>query len=166
MSDNSLGYVRVLKQLYSPILEAIKDENVKKYSQLLVQLFVALMERIMQDKCNNLLIIDVERHTKLFLNILCKLEEYYYDAPHDDEDKGWKYKVETTSNLVGLLNIPSLMKDFGPLCLFWEGGYQGEGILRDIKPLVKQGTHKPYFAKNLMTKYYIDQFLQYLLNVD
>lgn len=58
------------------------------------------------------------------------------------------------------------MKDFGPLCLYWEGGYRGEGILRDIKALVKQGTYKPYFAKNLMTKYYIDRFLQYLLNVD
>ena len=45
-------------------------------------------------------------------------------------------------------------------------GHKGGGILRDIKPLVMQGVHKKYFARNLMTKYYLDRFLQKLLEVD
>lgn len=34
-----------------------------------------------------------------------------------------------------LLNIPELMKEYGPMKNLWEGGVRGEGALRDFKPL-------------------------------
>ena len=46
------------------------------------------------------------------------------------------YKMDNTSNLHGLLNLPEQIKKFGPLRMYWEGGYKGEGILRSLKPLM------------------------------
>ena len=58
------------------------------------------------------------------------------------------------------------MRLHGPLRMCWEGGFKGEGILRYLKPMVKQGTHKITFAKNLLQKYCQDDFLQKKLNLD
>ena len=77
-----------------------------------------------------------------------------------------KLRMETTSNLSGLLNITTFMKYYGPLRLYWEGGYKGEGLLGCVKPLVTQGTHKLNFAKNIMTMYYKNIFLQIILDLD
>ena len=58
------------------------------------------------------------------------------------------------------------MKEYGPLKIYPEGGYKGEGILRYVKPIITQGTHKANFAKNLMMKYYMDRLLQNILEMD
>ena len=41
----------------------------------------------------------------------------------------------TSYNYVCLLNLPDIMKEFGPLPNLWEGGGQGEKVLSKLKPL-------------------------------
>ena len=158
VSENTLGYVRIMKLLYSNILDELKNDKIRKLSKQVIQSWVSVVARVMQDAVDNELLSDIDRHVKNFLTILCKLEQ--------EVDSGNKHKIETTSNLAGLLNITTFMKEVGPLRLYWEGGYKGEGLLRYIKPLVKQGIHKPTFAKNLFNKYYSDRFLQLVLGLD
>ena len=91
-------------------------------------------------KITNEKILDIGRHVKLFLSLLCAVQEE--TNKHVTEAK--KLKVETTSNLSGLLNLKSYMEDYGPLRLYWEGGYKGEGLLRYLKPMIRQ-VHKTNF---------------------
>jgi hypothetical protein len=42
-----------------------------------------------------------------------------------------------SSNFVALLNLPKAMQRFGPPRELWEGGPRGEGILRELKPLIR-----------------------------
>ena len=49
--------------------------------------------------------------------------------------------MENTSNLHGLLNLPDQIRSYGPLRIWWEGGYKGKGILRSIKPLISHGVY-------------------------
>ena len=82
------------------------------------------------------------------------------------EDNGQKFKMETTSNLCGLRNLIEFMREYGPLRLYWEGGYRGEGILRYVKPMITQGTYKSTFSENGIRRYYKDRFFQTILNFD
>ena len=41
------------------------------------------------------------------------------------------------SNYLSLLNLPEQMKEFGPLRLYWEGGWKGEGIIQELKSLIR-----------------------------
>jgi hypothetical protein len=68
----------------------------------------------------------------------------WYLLTHDTLDKtirGGKDKADIIAkyNYMCLMNIPGMMKMFGPLRLLWEGNYRDEGILRFIKPLITQG---------------------------
>jgi hypothetical protein len=74
-----------------------------------------------------------------------------------------KRKINSTSNLTSLLNIPDFMREYGPPRLYWEGGYKGEGILRRVKPVVTQGTHMPWFATAALQRYYNEKSLGSLL---
>ena len=58
------------------------------------------------------------------------------------------------------------MKECGPLRLYWEGSFKGEGLLQYVKPMVKQGTHKSTFAKNTLTAHHKDRFFQTVLRID
>ena len=134
----------------------------KKYAKQLVQALVAMTSRIMQPKMTEELIDDIDRHVKIFLSTICMLQK----ETNKFVSKEKRLKVETTSNLSGLLNLKSYIRDYGPLRLYWEGGYKGEGLLRFIKPMVKQGVHKSTFAQNLLTNFYKDRFLQILIDLN
>jgi hypothetical protein len=157
VSENTLAYARAIKSTYC-ILYEIKDKDVRELSFMLIQSWIAVVSRIMQDAVDDDLIQSLERHIKIFLSVLCDVELAL--------DKKQKMKIDTTSNINSLLNICSHMKEYGPLRLFWEGSFKGEGLLQYVKPMVKQGTHKSTFAKNTLTAYYKDRFLQTVLRVD
>ena len=63
------------------------------------------------------------------------------------EDK--KPLVVSCSNFLTLMNIPSMLENFGPLRLLWEGGVHGEAFVRFIKPYLKFGLREN-FATNAM----------------
>ena len=99
----------------------------------------------------------------MFLSALRDMENCYCL----DESKK-KNMFETTPNLNGLLNLPDFMREYGPLCLYWEGGFIGEGIIKYVKPCVTQGTYKSSFASNALKRYYKEKIYQTLtsINVD
>ena len=80
------------------------------------------------------------------------------DKSYTDEEYIKKIKMETTSNLCGLRNLVEFMRAYGPLRLYWEGGYKGEGILRYVKPMITQGTYQSSFSENAVRRYYKDRF--------
>ena len=45
-------------------------------------------------------------------------------------------------------------------------GYKGEGLLRYLKPMIRQGVHKTNFSKKLLNTFYKDRFLQIVVNVN
>ena len=57
-------------------------------------------------------------------------------------DKGEKPIWITKSNYLSLLNLPDQMKEFGPLRLYWEGGWKGEGIIQELKSIIRDGLKK------------------------
>ena len=77
-----------------------------------------------------------------------------------------KRKIQTVTNLVSLLNLPNQMRTFGNLRDYWEGGYRGEGILRELKSYITQGTHQPWFAKCALRKYYQTKTMKMIVNGD
>ena len=50
-------------------------------------------------------------------------------------------------NFQSLLNLPETIKLFGPLSNLWEGGNNGEGILRFVKPRINT-IHSPRWQVN------------------
>jgi hypothetical protein len=155
ISENDLVYARMFKSIYS-YLDEIRVDDLRDISTTLVQTWVAVVSRLMQNKVNDELIESTERHIKLYVSTLCDLEVAL--------DKNKKVKLSTTSNLNALFNLYSIMKNYGPTRLYWEGGYKGEAMFQDIKPLITQGTHKPTFSKNALLKYYKHRFITKIMN--
>ena len=69
---------------------------------------------------------------KIFLTLFERMDSGLRDA---SKDPTWV----TSYNYVCLLNLPMLMEKFGPLRNLWEGGFQGEGLLRFVKPEIGMG---------------------------
>ena len=55
------------------------------------------------------------------------------------------------------------MRQHGSPRDYWEGGYRGEGVIKELKPLVKQGTYHPWFAKTTIEKYYKNKTMKMLM---
>lgn len=66
------------------------------------------------------------------------------------QDERKKPKVITASNYLTLVNLPNMMRRFGPLREFWEGMFCGEGFVRCLKPYLRYG-QRCNFAVNAMT---------------
>jgi hypothetical protein len=95
----------------------------------------AIISRIMTESVTNEFVLDVERHIKIFLSMFTRLEGKL--------DPGQKMPSWISSyNFSSLLNIPEAMRMYGPLRNLWEGGYQGEGILRYVKPEASYGMRR------------------------
>jgi hypothetical protein len=88
--------------------------------------------------------LSVERSVRLFLT---------YFADMDDK---LKRKSEVPSwlssyNFLSLLNLPDIIREYGPLRLIWEGGSMGEGFLRFVKPNMGRGLRKGWERSTLQT---------------
>ena len=55
---------------------------------------------------------------------------------HKDSSKS-KPSWTASSNFPALLNLSSQIKKFGPPRSIWEGGEPGEGVVKQLKPLVR-----------------------------
>lgn len=78
--------------------------------------------------------MDSDHHIKLFLSIFTQLDDINIcfntakqNKVNNNKNVMKKRKVNTTSNLTSLLNIPDFMRQYGPLRLYWEGEYKGGG---------------------------------------
>ena len=65
------------------------------------------------------------------------------------------------SNYLSLLNIPTQMKLYGPMRLYWEGGYRGEGIIQEVKGIINHGLITGW-QKHTMKRFYSYRALKLL----
>jgi hypothetical protein len=70
--------------------------------------------------------------------------------------------VVSQFNNLCLLNLPETMSLYGPLRNIWEGGFRGEGLLKMVKPLVRQGL-KGNWHFNLLRNFLIHKSFDSLL---
>jgi hypothetical protein len=103
---------------------------------------------------------DAEQHIKIFLSSVDRLDKSLHFAAaagsgtasadnandagsgtgsHAKKEKSWWWFGFT--NYMCLLNIPKLMRLFGPLVLYWEGAGMGEKYLQEVKYLINDGSH-------------------------
>ena len=192
VSDNYLGYCKIVKWLYHPIYklkETIYDEptsDVKNWSlkmcnewlrehklddqgrvydlrvtiseyksgskkDLLANLkansridrntdvicvfigsMLSMISIIMRSKIDTETPIAMKREIKLFLSNINIIQELL-SSKKNNEKPIWLKKY----NFQSLLNLPKALIQFGPLVKLWEGGNQGEGYLRYVKPRIR-----------------------------
>ena len=78
-------------------------------------------------------IINLEALTRKFLILYDRMDKSMKAAKNGKP--GWI----TQYNFMSLLNIPDVMRNYGSMRNLWEGGEEGEGILRIVKPEIKIG---------------------------
>jgi hypothetical protein len=88
----------------------------------------AMIARVMADAVTDESICDVDCHIKKFLTSFHKMDQAMLQ-------QGNKLTWITSYNFICLTNIPQVMHQFGPVRNLWEGGDQGEKIIRVLKPL-------------------------------
>ena len=87
----------------------------------------AMVSRLMTPSVTTEHIVDIERHIKIFLS---SFETFDANMRADKDKPTWI----SSYNFICLLNLPDVIREFGPLRNLWEGGGQGEKFLRLVKP--------------------------------
>ena len=94
-------------------------------------------------------IVDQEYYSSLLKRIMLFLSML------DKVDQGFRVDESSvprwisTYNWICLMNLPEMVRMFGPIRLLWEGGWKGEGFVRLIKPLITNGFHKNWQSVTL-----------------
>ena len=131
--------------------------DVDNIMNLIVSL-CTMISTMMQTEINETIIKKSEISVRIYLNMV----EVVNSKLRDLGDKPiWISK----SNFMSLLNLPKQMKQFGPLRLYWEGGWKGEGIIQEIKCLIRDGLKKNWCANTLKRLYNMRAF-DYMLEVN
>jgi len=87
--------------------------------------------------------IELERTIRVFLTRFADLEENLVNI---NALPSWL----TCFNCLSLLNLPDIIRLYGPIRNIWEGSWVGEGFLRFAKPAVKHGLRK-FWQRSTMT---------------
>ena len=90
VSNNTLRHVHVMKHLCFIPLDDVPDDNVRMHAELMVQLFIAMTARVMQDTVDKTTIADTDRHVGSFLTVTCELQRA---ANKDGKQKNSKWKL-------------------------------------------------------------------------
>ena len=93
----------------------------------LVSAMFLMVRSVMVKSCGNDEVKEAERCIKLFLTRLVQFEKLMITD-------GNKARWISSYTFPCLLNIPDIMREFGPMRNYWEGGIKGEGFLRFLKP--------------------------------
>ncbi|KAL7570593.1 hypothetical protein ACA910_017644 [Epithemia clementina (nom. ined.)] len=97
-----------------------------------------------------------------FLSCYAKVEQDLQTS----EDSHEKSSLLTSYNFMSLLNLPDVVRQFGPLCNIWKGGgTQGEGFLRYAKREMSMELRNNW-QKQLLTRIYKGKSLAMLLSAD
>ena len=141
VSENYLGYSRLIKWYYLPNKLPIKRHEKCKDAQKKLCLFhkmtgslYSMLAVILARKTNHLHIIKTDRNIKLFLSNLDRFQRHLEAQKDDEIEKSFKPIWLSKYNFQSLLNIPECMRNYGPSINYWEGSLRGEGYLRHVKP--------------------------------
>ena len=139
-----------------PPLISTDDVNMQHATNLITSM-VCMISHVMTKMTCPELILEVEHVIKIYLTMVHKFDL----AIRKDETK--KYTWVRKSNYLSLLNIPTQMSLYGPLRLYWEGGYRGEGIIQEIKGIINNGLIIGW-QKHTMKRFYSYRALKLLNN--
>ena len=87
--------------------------------------------------------VELERTIRVFLTLFADLEETLANA---NSLPSWL----SSFNCLSLLNLPDIVRLYGPIRNIWEGSWVGEGFLRFAKPAVNHGLRK-FWQRSTMT---------------
>ena len=87
-----------------------------------------MISRLMQKTYTSEFIDITESYIKMFLSYLDKWNSYFRSTTTQPI---WI----SSYSFLNLLNLPNMMREYGPIRNFWEGSELGEGYLRVVKPL-------------------------------
>ncbi len=80
-----------------------------------------------------------DRLIKIFLSIYSRIEQMIRSAEGSDSSTKQKADWVRHYNFTSLLNLPDIMREFGPLRNLWEGGECGEKFIRRSKDAISNG---------------------------
>ena len=125
-------------------------ENVER----VVSSLSSLVSLVMQEATDDSHLWELDRAVKLFL---AHIETV------DADLRGAKEKplIVSSPNFLSLLNLPAVIRKYGPVRLYWEGGGMGEGILKEVKACYS-GCYENWPLLT-MTKFYQSRSLQTIL---
>jgi hypothetical protein len=139
-------YYQQLQQAGEPLPNIIEEpagpvRDVLLTLESLDDMIAVLMVESIQ---NDSYYLSVERSVRIFL------------THFSDMDQKLKRKSEVPSwlssyNFLSLLNLPDIIREYGPLRLIWEGDSMGEGFLRFVKPNMGRGLRKGWECSTLQT---------------
>lgn len=109
----------------------------------------AMVARTMVKAVTEEVVVDLDRHIKIFLSCVDMFDAGIRASPSVSREKPLWIQ---SSNFISLLNLTNAMKRFGPPRELWEGGPRGEGILRELKPLIRG--LRGNWARNALTRFY------------
>ena len=89
-----------------------------------------------------------DNHSEVAARLIRRFLTFEYD--HEVEIGNDKPTWLTSYNFLCLLNLPKEIEMLGPIRNRWEGGVQGEGFIRWVKPRVS-GTSRLNWERNLLT---------------
>ncbi|KAL7562843.1 hypothetical protein ACA910_002461 [Epithemia clementina (nom. ined.)] len=104
---------------------------------------------------------EIDFWVKRFLSCYAKVDQGLQSSEDSHEKPSWV----TLYNFMPLLNLPDVVRQFGPLCNLWEGGTQGEGFLWYVKREMSMGLRNNWH-KQLLTRIYKHKSLAMLLSED
>ena len=125
----SVGHLLSLTEV-PPILPP-KGGTVQDIMTLTQTMSVAL-GNVMQRSVTDELITHTMHYIKRFLSSYHAVDK---ELINETDKPGWL----TSYNFLCLLNIPDLMKQYGPIANLWEGGYDGERFSQELKHRLKGG---------------------------
>ena len=94
---------------------------------------IRMISLLMSDTMTDDIATQCECSIKIYLSMVNKLDKVL------PKENGLKPCWVSKSNFLSLLNLPKQMRLYGPMRRYWEGGYRGEGLIQDLKPLIKNG---------------------------
>jgi len=125
-SEHYVAFARVMHWIYH---DCIRNHchilQRMELFQVISSLF-ALLSRVMARQVNDVVVGDIDRHVKIFLQIVDRFCNKTYPST---EAKEWFTKY----NYICLLNLSSIAAEFGPIRNYWEGGLIGEKTLQLAK---------------------------------
>lgn len=106
------------------------------HAMLVVQACTAMIARLMVDAVNEEIINDADRFVRIFLSYVHRFDKLMTQNQNNiNPVPQWIAKA----NFLSLPRVIEAMRVFGPLRLLFEGGVNGEGILKYIKPFLSSG---------------------------
>jgi hypothetical protein len=107
---------------------------------------------IMQRAVSAEVILRTRYYIKRFLSAYHEVDKHLLK---ESDKPGWL----TSYNYMCLLNIPTLMEEYGPIANLWEGGYDGEKYSQELKHRLKGGL-KENWHQNLLCNVLADDVMK------